>query len=100
MSVDAGDRIVTSTLTIRVAMVNDSGEYVCTAMSPPYDPVSSDPAQVFVQSMYYMCMYSNRSKGMVLPTKVTGTLFMNIYPIVEARIYKDEEINVLSVVYN
>ena len=52
VSVDAGDRTVTSTLTIRMAMVNDSGEYVCTATSPPYDPVSSDLALVFVQSVY------------------------------------------------
>ena len=51
VSVDAGDRTVTSTLTVRMAMVNDSGEYVCNATSPPYDPVSSDPALVLVQGM-------------------------------------------------
>ena len=55
MTVMVGDRTVTSTLTIRVAMVNDSGEYVCRVTSPLYDPVSSDPAQVFVQSMFITC---------------------------------------------
>ena len=46
---DFGDRTVTSSLTIRMAMVNDSGEYVCRTTSPPYAPVSSDPALVLVQ---------------------------------------------------
>ncbi len=43
-----GDRSVNSTLTINMAMVNDSGEYVCNASSPNYDIVSSDPATVMV----------------------------------------------------
>ncbi len=37
-----------STLTIDMAMLNDSGEYLCNASSPNYDTVSSDPATVMV----------------------------------------------------
>ena len=37
-----------STLTINMAILNDSGEYVCNASSPNYDTVSSDPATVMV----------------------------------------------------
>ena len=52
------DRSVTSTLTINMAMVNDSGEYVCNASSPNYDTVSSEPVLVFVQGIantfYYL----------------------------------------------
>ena len=44
-----GDRSVTSTLTINMAMVNDSGEYVCNASSPNYDTVSTDPVILLVQ---------------------------------------------------
>ena len=44
-----GDRSVNSTLTINMAMLNDSGEYVCNASTPNYyDDVSSDPATVIV----------------------------------------------------
>ncbi len=43
------DRSVTSTLTINMAMVNDSGEYVCNASSPDYDDVSTDPINLSVQ---------------------------------------------------
>ncbi len=46
-----GDISVTSTLTINMAMVNDSGEYVCNASSPDYDTVSSEPILVFVQGI-------------------------------------------------
>ncbi|XP_064385915.1 uncharacterized protein LOC135334596 isoform X5 [Halichondria panicea] len=45
-----GDRSVTSTLTINMAMVNDSGEYVCNASSPNYDTVSTDPVILLVQA--------------------------------------------------
>ena len=44
-----GDRSVTSTLTINMAMVNDSGKYVCNASSPDYDTVSTDPVILMVQ---------------------------------------------------
>ncbi len=44
-----GDRSVTSTLTINMAMVNDSGEYVCNASSPDYDDVSTDPINLSAQ---------------------------------------------------
>ena len=44
----SGDRSVSSTLTINMAMLNDSGEYVCNASSPNYDTVSSDSATVVV----------------------------------------------------
>ena len=37
-----------STLTINMATLNDSGEYVCNASSPNYETVSSDPATVMV----------------------------------------------------
>ncbi len=43
---------MTSALTINMAMVNDSGEYVCNATSPNYDTVSSEPVLVFVQGIY------------------------------------------------
>ncbi len=49
MNHTSGDRSVNSTLTINMAMLNDSGEYVCNASSPNYyDDVSSDPATVIV----------------------------------------------------
>ena len=50
---------MTSSLTIRMAMVNDSGEYVCNATSPLYAPVSSDPALVLIQSMIMRAEYHN-----------------------------------------
>ncbi len=58
------DRSVTSTLTINMAMVNDSGEYVCNASTPNYyDDVSSEPATVIVigkvQPALYFCLYSS-----------------------------------------
>ncbi len=44
-----GDRSVNSTLTINMAMLNDSGEYVCNASTPNYDIVlGDDPATVMV----------------------------------------------------
>ena len=36
-----GERSVNSTLTINMAMLNDSGEYVCNASTPGYDTVVS-----------------------------------------------------------
>ncbi len=55
-----GDRSVNSTLTINMAMVNDSGEYVCNASSPNYDTVSSGPATVMVigKVLLALCLHS------------------------------------------
>ncbi len=44
-----GDRSVVSNLVINMAMMNDSGEYVCNASSPVYNTVSTNPITVFVQ---------------------------------------------------
>ncbi len=53
------DRSVTSTLTINMAMVNDSGEYVCNASSPDYDTVSTDPINLSVQGNKLYPMFSS-----------------------------------------
>ena len=50
---------VTSALTINMAMVNDSGEYVCNATSPNYDTVSSEPVLVFVQGIANTFYYTD-----------------------------------------
>ena len=49
VTVVVGDRTVTSNLTIRMAMVNDSGDYVCRVNSPLIEALLSNPALVLVQ---------------------------------------------------
>ncbi len=44
-----GERSVNSTLTINMAMLNDSGEYVCNASTPDYDTVSTNHITLLVQ---------------------------------------------------
>ena len=59
----SGDRSVNSTLTINMAVGNDSGEYVCNVSSPNYDTVSTEPVAVVVigkvQPALYFCLYSS-----------------------------------------
>ena len=46
-----GNRSVSSTLTIGMAMRNDTGNYICNVSSPLFTSVASEPALVLVQGL-------------------------------------------------